>query len=164
MNDAALPAAARRVQDALARAGFANRVRLFADSTRTSAEAAAAVGCTVAEIAKSIVFRAKPSGSAVLVIASGVNRVDEAKVAAAVGEGIGKADAEFVRGKTGFVIGGVPPLGHDAAPIVLIDRDLMGFERIWAAAGTPNAVFPLTPVELAAMTGGKVADIKQARH
>ncbi len=162
MAEPALPPAAQRVQDALARAGFANRVRLFPDSTRTSAEAAAAVGCSVAEIAKSIVFRATQSGAAVLAIASGVNRVDEKKVAVAIGDGIGKADAEFVRGKTGFVIGGVPPLGHDAPPIVLIDQDLMVFASLWAAAGTPNAVFPLTPAELVAMTGGRIADIKRA--
>lgn len=158
---APLPPAAQRVQDALTARGHAGRVRVMPASTRTSAEAASAIGCTVAEIAKSLIFRAKPSQRAVLVIASGTNRVDEKKVAALIGEGLGKADADFVRAKTGFVIGGVPPLGHDTAPIVLIDRDLLALAAIWAAAGTPHAVFPLTPAELVALTGGQVADIKQ---
>jgi prolyl-tRNA editing enzyme YbaK/EbsC (Cys-tRNA(Pro) deacylase) len=166
MNDAGfeqpLPAAAQRVQDALAQRGHAGRVRVMPASTRTSAEAAAAIGCTVAEIAKSIIFRAKPSQRAVLVIVSGVNRVDEKKVAAVIGEGIGKADAEFVRGRTGYIIGGVPPLAHDTPPIVLIDEDLLKLANIWAAAGTPHAVFPLTPPQLVALTNGKVADIRQA--
>jgi prolyl-tRNA editing enzyme YbaK/EbsC (Cys-tRNA(Pro) deacylase) len=166
MNDAAesataLPPAAQRVQDALAKLGHAGRVRVMPASTRTSAEAAAAVGCTVAQIAKSIIFRAKPSQRAVLVMASGVNRVDEKKVAALVGEGIGKADAEFVRGRTGFVIGGVPPLAHETPPVVLIDQDLLTLGSLWAAAGTPHAVFPLTAEELVALTKGKVADVKQ---
>lgn len=157
-----LPPAAQRVQDALAARGHAGRVRVMPASTRTSAEAAAAVGCTVAEIAKSIIFRAKPTQRAVLVIASGVNRVDEKKVAALVGEGIGKADAEFVRARTGFVIGGVPPVAHDTPPVVLIDEDLLKLSNIWAAAGTPHAVFPLTPAELVILTKGQVADIRQA--
>ncbi len=167
MNDEAtspapLPSAAQRVQDVLAALGHAGRVRVMPSSTRTSAEAAAAVGCTVAEIAKSIIFRAKPSQRAVLVIASGVNRVDEKKVAALIGEGIGKADAEFVRARTGFVIGGVPPVGHETPPVVLIDEDLLKLQNIWAAAGTPHAVFPLTPAELVSLTKGKVADIRAA--
>jgi prolyl-tRNA editing enzyme YbaK/EbsC (Cys-tRNA(Pro) deacylase) len=164
MNDASepLPAAAQRVQDALAKLGHRGRVRVMPASTRTSAEAAAAVGCSVAEIAKSIIFRAKPSQRAVLVMASGVNRVDEKKVAALIGEGIGKADAEFVRARTGFVIGGVPPVGHDAPPLVLIDEDLLKLTGLWAAAGTPHAVFPLTPGELVTLTNGKVADIRAA--
>ncbi len=167
MNDeasqsAALPPAAQRVQDALAALGHSGRVRVMPSSTRTSAEAAAAVGCNVADIAKSIIFRAKPSQRAVLVIASGVNRVDEKKVAALIGEGLGKADAEFVRTRTGFVIGGVPPVAHDTPPVVLIDEDLLKLQHIWAAAGTPHAVFPLTPSELVSLTHGKVADIRAA--
>ena len=157
-----LPPAAQRVQDALAALGHAGRVRVMPASTRTSAEAAAAVGCAVAEIAKSIIFRAKPSQRAVLVIASGVNRVDEKKVAALIGEGIGKADAEFVRARTGFVIGGVPPVAHETPPAVLIDEDLLKLANIWAAAGTPHAVFPLTPAELVSLTKGKVADVRAA--
>ena len=132
----------------------------FDAGTRTAADAAAAVGCTVAEIAKSLVFRAKESGRSVLVIASGTNRVDEKKISALLGEKIGRADADFVRAKTGFAIGGVPPVGHAEAPATLIDEDLLTFETIWAAAGTPNAVFKLKPGELEALTGGRVADVK----
>src|SRR5580693_3982676 len=128
----------------------------FDAGTRTAADAAAAVGCTVAEIAKSLVFRAKESGRSVLVVASGLNRVDEKKVAALIGEKIARADADFVREKTGFAIGGVPPVGHAVAPVALIDEDLLRFETIWAAAGTPNAVFRLKPGELAELTDGKV--------
>jgi prolyl-tRNA editing enzyme YbaK/EbsC (Cys-tRNA(Pro) deacylase) len=129
----------------------------FDASTRTSAEAAAAIGCEVAEIAKSLVFRAKTSGRPVLVVASGVNRVDEKKVAHLIGEKISRADAEFVREATGFAIGGVPPVGHLQPPVTLIDEDLMRFETIWAAAGTPNSVFNLTPADLVELTGGQRA-------
>lgn len=156
-----LSASALKVRDVLRRAGYANEVREFDDSTRSAAEAAATIGCTVAQIAKSIVFKSG-SGRAVLVIASGPNRIDESKVAALVGERIGKADADFVRDRTGFAIGGVPPLGHATPPITLIDGDLLAFERIWAAAGTPRAIFDLTPAELVAMSGGRVGDIKVA--
>src|SRR5262245_12679202 len=155
----ALSPSAQRFQDSLAAAGHDGAVVELAASTRTSAEAAAASGCTVAQIAKSIVFRAA-SGRAVLVIASGVNRIDERKVAAALGEKIGKADAEFVRARTGFVIGGVPPFGHATPPHVLLDRDLFALGEIWAAAGTPNAVFRLTPTALETLTGGRRADIR----
>ena len=130
------------------------------DAAHYGPDAAAAVGCTVAEIAKSLVFRAKESGRSVLVIASGTNRVDEKKISALLGEKIGRADADFVRAKTGFAIGGVPPVGHAEAPATLIDEDLLTFETIWAAAGTPNAVFKLKPGELEALTGGRVADVK----
>ena len=95
-------------------------------------------------------------------MASGVNRVDEKKVAALIGEGIGKADAEFVRARTGFVIGGVPPVAHETPPVVLIDADLLQLKNIWAAAGTPHAVFPLTPAELVSLTQGRIADVRAA--
>jgi len=131
----------------------------FDAGTRTAADAAAAIGCTVAEIAKSLVFRAKQSGRSVLVVASGDNRVDEKKVAVLLGEKIFRADADFVREMTGFAIGGVPPVGHATAPVTLIDEDLMKFATIWAAAGTPNAVFQLKPTALAELTGGQVADV-----
>jgi len=131
----------------------------FSESTRTAEEAAAAIGCTVAQIAKSLVFRAAETSRSVLVVASGSNRVDEKKVARLIGEGIARADADFVRAKTGFAIGGVPPIGHQEPPIVLIDEDINGFDIIWAAAGTPNAVFKLTPAQLLALTQGQVADI-----
>lgn len=138
--------------------GPAFAVMEFDASTRTAAEAAAAIGCAVAEIAKSLVFRAA-SGRPVLVVASGDNRVDEAKVAALVGEPIGRADAAFVREATGYAIGGVAPVGHATAPVTLIDADLRRFETIWAAAGTPNAVFRLTPDDLARLTGAAFADV-----
>ena len=132
----------------------------FDASTRTAADAASAIGCTVGQIAKSLVFAAA-DGRPVLVIASGDNRVDEAKVARAVGMAIGRADADFVRDRTGFAIGGVPPVGHRVAPTVLIDADLMTLDVIWAAAGTPNAVFRLTGRDLVALTGGAVSDVKR---
>jgi prolyl-tRNA editing enzyme YbaK/EbsC (Cys-tRNA(Pro) deacylase) len=132
----------------------------FDAGTRTAADAAAAIGCEVAEIAKSLLFRAKDSGRPVLVVASGVNRVDEKKVAALIGEKIARADADFVRETTGYAIGGVPPVGHAVAPLTLIDEDLLVFATIWAAAGTPNAVFKLTPAELVELTGGRVAGVR----
>jgi prolyl-tRNA editing enzyme YbaK/EbsC (Cys-tRNA(Pro) deacylase) len=154
-----LERSAQKVQDALAAAGFANQVVELPDSARTAAEAAAAVGCEVAQIVKSLVFRARQSGRAVLVIASGANRVDEKAVAAVLGEPIERADADFVREQTGFAIGGVPPLGHPSRLACVVDEDLLARERLWAAAGHPHAVFPLTPQELVAMTGGRVAAI-----
>ncbi|HEX2116350.1 MAG TPA: YbaK/EbsC family protein [Alphaproteobacteria bacterium] len=157
-----LSGAAQRIQDVLAARGLPHQVIEFTQTTRSAADAAAAIGCTVAQIAKSIVFKTS-SSAPVLVIASGSNRVDEAKVAAAIGEPIGKADADFVRAATGFAIGGVPPLGHAQPLRTLIDRDLLALPTIWAAAGTPNAVFQLTPEELVGMTGGQAADIAQRR-
>ncbi len=154
---------ARRVQEALAARGFAFDVKEFPESTRTSAEAAAAIGCAVGEIAKSLVFRGTESGEAVLIIASGANRVDPAKAEALLGEAIGRADADFVRAATGFAIGGVPPLGHDRPLVTLIDEDLLAFEEVWAAAGTPNAVFRLSPKDLSELTGGRVGDVKQEK-
>src|SRR5882724_11626061 len=130
----------------------------FSATTRTSAEAAAAIGCAVAQIAKSVVFRAVGLNRAVLVMASGANRVDEKLVA--VGDRIAKADAAFVRDRTGFAIGGVAPVGHTEKPVTLIDEDLLQYAEIWAAAGTPNSVFRLTPEALIAMTGGRVIAIK----
>ena len=158
---ASLKASARRVQEALAAQGFAFDVKEFPESTRTSAEAAAAIGCAVAQIAKSLVFRGAESGQAVLIVASGANRVDPAKAEALLGEAIGRADADFVRAATGFAIGGVPPLGHNRPLATLIDEDLLGFEVVWAAAGTPNAVFRLSPRDLCDFTGGRIGDLKQ---
>lgn len=155
-------ASAQRVQAELAARGYAFQVREFPQSTRTAAEAAAAIGCSVAQIAKSLVFRGRDSDRPVLVIASGANRVDEAAVAAVIGEKIARADADYVRGRTGFAIGGVPPVGHLEPPEVVIDRDLLDLPEVWAAAGTPNAVFRLTPEALAALCGGRVAAIKKA--
>lgn len=154
-----LSPSAQRIQAALLALGRDLEVVELPQSTRTAAEAAAAIGCMVAQIAKSIVFR-RDDGAAVLVVASGANRVDEAKVAALAGGAIGKADAAFVREKTGFVIGGVPPLGHPAPILTLLDHDLLELPAIWAAAGTPNAVFRLVPADLPELTGGRVADVK----
>lgn len=156
-------ASVAKVQAALAARGVSFEIRELDQSTRTAVEAAAAVGCDVAQIAKSIVFRAAASGRAVLVIASGVNRVDEAAVGALLGEQLGKADADFVRRETGFVIGGVPPLGHDRPAATFIDADLLAYDEIWAAAGTPFAVFRLDPGALAALTGGTVSEIALRR-
>ncbi len=135
----------------------------FDASTKTSADAAAAIGCTVAQIAKSVIFRARESGRVVLVVASGINRVDERKVAALIGEKVKPADADFVREATGFVIGGVPPVGHATPAVTLLDLDLQRHGTIWAAGGTPNAVFELTWDLLVEITGGAPADVaKQA--
>lgn len=157
----ALSASAARVQAVLDGIGLGHTVIEHEQSTRTSQEAADAVGCTVGQIAKSLIFRTRQTGRPVLVVASGANRVDEKAVAALIGEKIERADPDFVREKTGFVIGGVPPLGHAEPPLVLIDEDLATFTDIWAAAGTPNAVFRLTPDQLVAITGGRVAAVRK---
>jgi prolyl-tRNA editing enzyme YbaK/EbsC (Cys-tRNA(Pro) deacylase) len=155
MKPAGSPSALK-VQAAL---GDRFEVQEFDASTRTAADAAAAIGCEVAQIAKSLVFRRVDSGRAVLIVASGVDRVDEKKAAAAVGEPIARADADFVREATGFAIGGVPPVGHKSPPFVLIEESLMGLAEIWAAAGTPNAVFRLTPSDLVGLTGGRIVAV-----
>lgn len=160
MSDTLSPSA-RKVQALLDAVGLGLTVVEHAGSTRTSEEAAAAIGCAVAEIAKSLIFRARTSGTPVLVVASGTNRVDEKKIAALIGEKVERATPDFVREKSGYAIGGVPPLGHAEPPLVLIDEDLLGFESLWAAAGTPNAVFRLTPDQLVSLTGGRVADVRK---
>ena len=160
MKPAQHPTAAR-VAQLLREAGLEGHVVEFEQPTRTSADAAAAIGCTVAEIAKSIVFRGATSGQAVIVVASGTNRVSEAKVAAQVGEALGRADADFVRASTGYVIGGVAPIGHAGPVKLLLDEDLRQFTKIWAAGGTPHTVFPLTPEELRRVTASQWSDVKQ---
>jgi prolyl-tRNA editing enzyme YbaK/EbsC (Cys-tRNA(Pro) deacylase) len=157
---AEIRSSADRVRQALAALGHEPDIRAFDATTRTSADAAAAIGCTVGQIAKSLVFRAVGSNRAVLIIASGANRVDETLVSGAVGDRIAKADATFVRDKTGFAIGGVAPVGHTEKPIIVIDEDLLQYTEIWAAAGTPNAVFRLTPQALVTMTDGRVMAVK----
>ena len=139
--------------------GSSYAVLEFDQPTHSAAQAAAAIGCTIAQIAKSLVF-AGPYNRPVLVIASGANRVDEEKLAALVGGTICRADADFVKQNTGFSIGGVPPVGHKLAPEVVLDADLRIFDEIWAAGGTPNAVFKLTPVQLKQLTGGIYCDVK----
>ena len=156
---AELPASAKRVQEALEAHGVETTIVYLERPARTSAEAAAAVGCRVDQIAKSLVFRLAESGRALLVIASGAHRVDEARLAAAVGEPLGKADAEFVRAHTGFAIGGVAPVGHPAPLTTLIDTHLLEWEQIWAAGGHPHTVFPLAPADLVRITGGRVVSV-----
>jgi prolyl-tRNA editing enzyme YbaK/EbsC (Cys-tRNA(Pro) deacylase) len=131
----------------------------YPESTRTAEDAATAIGCDVAQIAKSLIFQGKSSGKPVLVVASGANRVDEKRIRDLIGEKIGKADAGFVRAKTGFAIGGVPPVGHAEAPICVLDEDLRRHGVIWAAAGTPRTVFQLTPDQLARITEGRWAAV-----
>ncbi len=160
MKPARHPTALRTAQ-LLHEAGIDAQVVEFEQPTRTSAEAAAAIGCSVAEIAKSIVFRGRQSGRAVVVVASGDNRVSEAKVAALVGEPLGRADADFVREATGYAIGGVAPIGHAQSVKLLLDEDLQRFETVWAAGGTPFSVFPLTPGQLRGLTGAGWADVRQ---
>lgn len=148
-----------RVRAALVAAGHADSVQAFPEGTRSAAEAAAAVGCEVAQIAKSIVLRA--GERVVLVIASGANRVDMAKVEAATGLRVKRADGNWVRDVTGFAIGGVAPLGHLTPPVVLVDEDLFALDRVWAAAGSPVHVFATTPAELLRISGGRRADVKE---
>ncbi|HOP94692.1 MAG: YbaK/EbsC family protein [Dictyoglomaceae bacterium] len=131
----------------------------FSESTKTSEEAAKAIGCSVGQIAKSIIFKGKTSEKPILVIASGLNRVNEKKLAEIIGEEIEKANANFVREKTGFVIGGVPPFGHKEKILTFIDEDLMKYEFIWAAAGTPNSVFKIKPEELVKITQGSLTSL-----
>jgi len=160
-----------RVRAALLAAGHPDTITAFPAGTRTAAEAAAAVGCTVAQIAKSIVFR--PVGDqaggqaaggqaarAVVIIASGANRVDVSKASAALGLRLGRADADWVRATTGFAIGGVAPIGHITPPLLLLDEDLMALDPVWAAAGSPSHVFQTTPDELRRITGASVAAVR----
>jgi prolyl-tRNA editing enzyme YbaK/EbsC (Cys-tRNA(Pro) deacylase) len=129
-------------------------------TTRSAQDAARAVGCEVGQIAKSLVFKGAATRQAVLVITSGSNRVDEKKLSDRIGEPVLKADADFVRQQTGFAIGGVPPVGHAQPIAVFIDEDLLTYSEIWAAAGTPQAVFRLTPQELQKITNGRVVGVK----
>jgi len=158
-----LSAGARRFQEYLRQQGFAHQVVELPDSTRTAKEAAQAVGCQLGQIVKSLVFKTVHNQTPVLVLASGPNRVDERRVSELAGEPIEKADADFVRQHTGFAVGGVPPLGHTELVSTFIDETLLGYETLWAAAGTPHAVFQLTPADLQAMTDGRVAAIKETK-
>jgi prolyl-tRNA editing enzyme YbaK/EbsC (Cys-tRNA(Pro) deacylase) len=151
---------AQRVQQALAEQGMIGRVVELPASTRTSPEAAAAVGCQVGQIAKSLVFVTQDTRRPILIIASGANRVNEKTMAALVGEPLGKADADFVRLHTGFSIGGVPPLCHSKPLETYVDEDLLQYKEIWAAAGTPHAVFRLSPAELVKISGGRIVCVR----
>lgn len=155
----ALPESARRVQAALARLGTPFRVVAMPATTRTAVDAAAAIGCAVGQIAKSVMFRGAVTGKPILVIASGANRINETSLSALTGEPVAKAPADFVRESTGFAIGGVPPLGFPQPIETWIDQSLLQYSEVWAAAGTPNAVFSLDPQALPAMTGGKAVDV-----
>ncbi len=157
---------AERLAGALASLGREHRIVHFNETTRTADDAAAAIGCEVAQIAKSLVFKTSETERPVLVIASGPNRVDERRLAEVLaeeiaGESIRRPDADFVRARTGYSIGGVAPIGHVEPPVTVIDADLFRHETIWAAAGTPNSVFALTPDQLVAMTGGRPAEIAE---
>lgn len=156
-----LPESVQRVAAHLHAAGHPHAPVMLNDAARTAQQAADALGISVGQIAKSIIFRRKSDDAAVLVITSGDRRVDEKKVDALVGK-TGRADAEFVRARTGYAIGGVPPLAHATPPVTLIDQDLLRFDEVWAAAGHPHGVFRLRPQDLAVLTGAPVADVVQA--
>jgi len=155
-----LSGSALKVQAALRALGLECQVVELPGSTRTALEAAQAVGCTVGQIVKSLVFTGQASGRPLLALVSGSNRVDEKKLAGLAGEATGKADADFARVHTGYAIGGVPPVGHSETIETFIDEDLLQYGEVWAAAGTPHAVFPIRPADLVRATGGKVAALK----
>jgi prolyl-tRNA editing enzyme YbaK/EbsC (Cys-tRNA(Pro) deacylase) len=159
-----LPDSARRVRQALMAAGISARVLQLPQSARTASDAAAAIGCRIEQIAKSLVFRRADSNRPVLIIACGANRVDERLASSYLNAAIAKADADFVRSTTGFAIGGVPPLGHDLPLETLIDQDLLQFDIIWAAAGTPHTVFSVNARQLVRATGGRVLPIAASRQ
>ncbi|KAB2873040.1 MAG: YbaK/EbsC family protein [Bauldia sp.] len=155
-----LPPAAHRVLAATVERGLDARIRVMPDSTRTAVEAAAAVGTTVGQIVKSLIFKGKKSGKAYLFLVSGTNRVDEHAVEKVLGEPIVRPDADFVREVTGFAIGGIPPLGHATRIASYCDEDLLQYETVWAAAGTPNAVFSVDPAALREAIGAHIIAVK----
>lgn len=150
----------KKVQQRLKSLGFSDEIVVFPDSTRTALEAAQAVGCSIGQIVKSLVFRGARSHKPVLALVSGANRVNEKRLGLLVGEEIEKADADFVRQHTGFAVGGVPPVGHVEQLATFVDGDLLQYDEIWAAAGSPHAVFRLTPGDLQSMTGGEVVALQ----
>lgn len=156
-----LPEGVRRVQQALQAAGHAHAPIMLSGAARTAQEAAEGLGVQLGQIAKSVIFKRKADGVAVLVVASGDRRVDEKKVAAWVGP-LGRADADFVKAHTGYSIGGVSPVAHLQPPVTLLDQDLWRFDVIWAAAGHPHGVFQLQPADLQRLTGAPVADVALA--
>lgn len=155
-----LTGSAKRVQDYLIENGFSCDVKELPDSTRTAEEAARALGCAVAQIAKSLVFIDQASGKPILVIASGINRVDINKIKSSTGLPLVKADGKLVKEKVGFAIGGIPPVGHNEKMATFLDPTLKNYEWIWAAAGTPFAVFQLRSSEIQKMTDGEFIDLK----
>ncbi len=152
------PEGFRRVTDALAAVGHPHAPVFLEITARTAQEAADALGLQLGQIAKSVIFKRKHDEAVVLVVTSGDRRVDEKKVAAITGP-LGRADADFVKSRTGFSIGGVSPIAHLTPPVTLIDRELLRFDEVWAAAGHPNGVFKLTPVQLQSLTGAPLADV-----
>ena len=151
---------AQLIQDELRRQGSTAEVRQLDQTTRSAHDAASAVGCQVGQIVKSLVFRGTESGAAILVLTSGANRVDEAALGARLGEPISRAEADFVRQATGFAIGGVPPFGHPTPLKAYFDEDLLDYATVWAAAGTPNAVFEIEPAELQRLARAEVVPVK----
>lgn len=155
-----LSKSAEKVQKVLNEFGFELNVMELSDSTRTAQEAANTIGCEVSQIAKSLIFKGKTFQKPILIVASGTNRVNEKAIKAYIGEKLEKADADFVLEHTGFAIGGIPPIGHKNSITTLIDEDLLQYEEIWAAAGTPHAVFKLTPKILVEITKGDIISVK----
>jgi len=154
----ALPEGVERVGRALEALGHPHAPVMLSDAARTAQEAADALGVQLGQIAKSVIFRRKADDAAVLVVTSGDRRVDEKKVSALVGK-VGRADADFVKAKTGFSIGGVSPVAHLHPGVTLLDQDLWRFEEVWAAAGHPHGVFRLQPEDLRHLTGAPQADV-----
>jgi prolyl-tRNA editing enzyme YbaK/EbsC (Cys-tRNA(Pro) deacylase) len=151
---------AQKIQNLLRGLGFDYKVIEFTESTRTAQEAADRVGCLLGQIVKSLIFKGMTSNKGILVLTSGSNRADENKISQYSGESIGRADPEFVRTVTGFAIGGVPPMGHTQLLDSYIDEDLFQYTDVWAAAGTPNAVFQLPSSELVKISNGKIVRVK----
>jgi prolyl-tRNA editing enzyme YbaK/EbsC (Cys-tRNA(Pro) deacylase) len=155
-----LSPSAQKIQDILSRFGSNMKVIEFTESTRTAQEAADRVGCQLGQIVKSMIFKGQASNKGILVLTSGSNRVDEKKISQYAGDTIGRADPDFVRIMTGFAIGGVPPVGHTNPVETYIDEDLLQYTTVWAAAGTPNAVFELLASDLVKITSGKIVHVK----
>jgi prolyl-tRNA editing enzyme YbaK/EbsC (Cys-tRNA(Pro) deacylase) len=155
-----LSPSAQKIQSLLSRLDPSYKVIEFAASTRTAQEAADRVGCSLGQIVKSMVFRGQATNKGVLVLTSGLNRVDEKKLSQYAHETIGRADPDFVHKTTGFSIGGVPPIGHFKSLETYLDEDLLQYSTVWAAAGTPNAVFELSPTNLVKITRGKIVCVK----
>jgi prolyl-tRNA editing enzyme YbaK/EbsC (Cys-tRNA(Pro) deacylase) len=155
-----LPASAQRVQDAASGLGLDIAVRVMDAPTRTAEEAASACGVTVSQIVKSLVFLGGESGKPYLLLVSGTNRVNEKGVARHLGEKLKRPDADAVRALTGYAIGGIPPFGHDTPLATYVDADLLQYDVVWAAAGTPKAVFRVAPAQLRDATKATVIDVK----
>jgi len=155
-----LSSSAQKIQNLLVSLGYEYTVIEHAESTRTAQEAADRAGCDLGQIVKSLIFKGKESGKPILVLTSGANRVDEKRISGYAGEPIGRADADFVRTVTGFAIGGVPPIGHAQTMETYLDEDFLPYRTIWAAAGTPNAIFELKTGDLQKMTDGKITRVK----